>query len=58
MTIIELRQFNILRYFFLPLMVVMLVNEQKITVLHGVTNLFWIYKITTRQSVCIELHVI
>lgn len=27
MTIIELRQFNILRYFFLPLMVVMLVKH-------------------------------
>lgn len=53
MTIIELRQFNILRYFFLPLMVVMLVNEQKITVLHGVTNLFWIYKITTSHKVCV-----
>lgn len=58
MTIIELRQFNILRYFFstpngsyvgkAPYR-----NEQKITVLHGVTNLFWIYKITTRQRVCV-----
>lgn len=57
MTIIELRQFNTLRYFFLPLMVVMLVKHltemNKKSVLHEVTNLFWINKITTRQRVCV-----
>lgn len=58
MTIIELRQFNTLRYFFLPLHGSYVGkapyrNEQKITVLHGVTNLFWIYKITTSHKVCI-----
>lgn len=57
MTIIELRQFNTLRYFFLPLMVVMLVKHltemNKKSVLHGVTNLFWIYKITTSHKVCV-----